>query len=140
VSGTRAFVIRRFELGPLAQWGFIAGALAACLPALVCSWFFFTLVQALRGLLVGWRDVGFEVLGQRLSFNLIEMLNLRDALQTLTNVAAFGVLGIVLLALLMATALGVFGAIVMALLGAFYNATGRLRVEVEPVEKNVQTN
>jgi hypothetical protein len=140
VSGTRAFVIRRFGLGPLAQWGFIAGALVACLPAFVCSWFFFTLVQVLRGLLASWRDVGFDVLGQRISFNLVELLKLQDALQALTNIAAFGVLGIVLLALFMAAALGVFGAIVMALLGAFYNATGRLRIELEPVEKNVQAN
>jgi hypothetical protein len=135
----RAVVIRRFALGPLAQWGFIAGAVIACFPALVCSWAFFTLVQGLRGLLLSWRDVGFEILGQRLSFNLLEMMQLQNVSQTLTGIAGFGVLGIVFLALLFAVGLGVFGALVLLLLGAFYNTTGRLQVEVEPVEQNAST-
>ncbi len=133
---SRALVIKRFALGPLAQWGFVAGALIACLPAFLCSWIFFTLIQALRGLLAGWRDVGFEVLGQRLSFNLVETLNLQEALQTLTNLAGYGVFGIFLLALFVAVLLGVFGALVLSLLGMFYNATGRLRLEVEEVQSN----
>lgn len=133
---TRALIIKRFALGPLAQWGFVAGALIACLPAFLCSWIFFTLIQALRGLLASWRDVGFEVLGQRLSFNLVETLNLQGALQTLTNLAGYGVFGIFLLALLVAALLGVFGALVMSLLGMFYNATGRLRLEVEEVQSD----
>ncbi|OQY81519.1 MAG: hypothetical protein B6D41_19540 [Chloroflexi bacterium UTCFX4] len=132
----RTVVIRRFTLAPLAQWGFIAGALAACFPALVCSWLFFTLARNLRALLMSWRDVGFEILGQRLSFNLLEMLKLESITQTLTGVAGLGLLGIVLLALVFALGLGVFSALVMLLLGAFYNTTGRLQVEVEPVEDN----
>jgi uncharacterized protein (DUF58 family) len=48
-------------------------------------------------------------------------------------------LGIVFLALLFAVGLGVFGALVLLLLGAFYNTTGRLQVEVEPVEQNAST-
>lgn len=132
----RTVVIRRFALGPLAQWGFIAGAIVACFPALVCSWAFFGLVQGLRGLLYSWRDVGLEILGQRLSFNLLEMMQLQDFSQTLTGIAGFGVLGIVFLALLFALGLGVFGALVLLLLGAFYNTTGRLQVEVEPAENN----
>ncbi|MBI4671820.1 MAG: hypothetical protein HY741_09160 [Chloroflexi bacterium] len=129
----RALIIRRFALGSLAQWGFVSGALIACLPAFVCSWGFFTLIQAARGLLASWREVGFEILGQRLSFNMVEVLNLKDLLQLLTNVASVGVLGIVVLAMLGAVALGIFGALVLMLLGAFYNLTGRLRVEVEEV-------
>lgn len=133
---SRALIIKRFALGPLAQWGFVAGALIACLPAFLCSWIFFTLVQSLRGLLASWRDVGFEVLGQRLSFNLVETLNLQAPLQTLTNLAGFGVFGIFLFALFVAAMLGVFGALVMSLLGMFYNATGRLRLEVEEVQSD----
>lgn len=129
----RQFIVRRFALGPLAQWGFIAGAIVACLPAFLCSWAVFTAVQALRGMLINWRDVGFEILGQRLSFNMIEVLNLQELLTTLTKVAGLGVFGIVGLWCLLALALGVFGAAVLALLGAFYNTTGRLQVEVEPV-------
>ncbi len=136
----RSFVVRRFGLGSLAQWGFITGALVACFPAFVCSWVFFALLQGLRGLLLSWQDVGFEVLGQRIGFNLLEMLSLEDLVQTLNGVTGFGVFGILMVALLMALALGVFGAIVLALLGLFYNTTGRLQVEVEPVDANVQTH
>lgn len=134
-------VIRRFALGPLAQWGFIAGAIIACLPAFVCSWAFFTLVQGARSLLYSWRDVGFDILGQRISFNLLDVMNLQDLTQTLTGIAGLGVIGIVVLALLFAAGLGVFGALVLLLLGAFYNTTGRLQVEVEPAENtNASTN
>ncbi len=135
----RAVVIRRFALGPLAQWGFIAGAIVACLPAFVCSWGLFTLAQGLRGLLYSWRDVGFDILGQRFSFNLLETLNLENVSQTLTGLTGLGLFGIVFLALGLALALGVFGALVLLLLGAFYNATGRLQVEVEAAENNAPT-
>jgi hypothetical protein len=135
---TRALIIKRFALGPLAQWGFVAGVLIACLPAFLCSWIFFTLIQSLRGMIAGWRDVGFEILGQRLSFNIVEMLNLQEALQTLTSIAGFGVFGILLLALVVAALLGLFGAMVMTLIGLFYNATGRVRLEVEEVPLNEQ--
>lgn len=133
---TRALIIKRFALGPLAQWGFVAGVLIACFPAFVCSWIFFTLVQSLRGLMAGWRDVGFDVLGQRISFNLIDVLNLQGVLESLTNIAGFGVFGILLLALFVAALLGVFGALVMTLIGLFYNATGRIRLEVEEVQRD----
>jgi len=128
---TRSLIIRRFALGPLAQWGFIAGALVACLPAFVCSWVFFTAVQGLRGLIASWRDVGFDVLGQRLSFNMVEMLQLQKALESLTSIAGYGVFGILLVALGIAALLGLFGALVLTLIGLFYNATGRLQLEVE---------
>lgn len=130
---TRALIIRRFALGPLAQWGFIAGALIACMPAFVCSWVFFTAVQGLRALIAGWRDVGFDVLGQRLSLNLVETLQLQKALDALTSIAGFGVFGIFLAGLGIAALLGIFGALVLTLIGLFYNATGRIRMEVEEV-------
>ncbi len=130
---TRALIIKRIALGSLAQWGFVAGIVIACLPAFVCSWIFFTLVQTLRGLIAGWRDVGIDFLGQRLSVNLVEVLKLQDALASLTNLASLGVFGIALVGLALAALLGVFGALVMTLLGLFYNATGRVRLEVEEV-------
>lgn len=130
---TRQLVIRRFALGPLAQWGFITGALIACLPAFVCSWIFFTAVQGLRGLIAGWRDVGFEFLGQRISFNLVETLQLQTVLESLTSIAGFGVFGILFLALGAAALLGIFAALVMTVIGIFYNATGRLQMQVEEV-------
>ncbi len=37
-----------------------------------------------------------------------------------------------------AAALGIFGALVMILLGAFYNATGRLQIEVEEVSAQAE--
>ncbi len=133
---TRALIIKRFALAPLAQWGFIAGALIACLPAFICSWIFFTLIQSLRGLIASWRDVGFDVLGQRIGFNLVETLNLQQVLETLTNLSAFGVFGILLVALFVAALLGAFGALVATLIGLFYNATGRIQLEVEEVPRD----
>lgn len=132
----RALIIKRFALGPLAQWGFVGGALIACLPGFLCSWFLFSLAQAFKGVLGGWRDVGFEVLGQRLSFNLVQALKLENLLELLTNIAGFGIFGIFLLALVLAAGLGLFGAMVTTLLGLFYNATGRIRIEVEEVEND----
>lgn len=82
--------------------------------------------------------MGFEILGQRLSFNLVEMLNLQQALESLTNIAGFGIFGIVLAALLVAALLGLFGALVTTLIGMFYNATGRLELQVEDMPRNEQ--
>lgn len=137
---TRSLIIKRFALGPLAQWGFVAGALLACLPAFVCSWIFFTTVQAMRNFVSGLRDVGLPVLGQRISFNLVDTLNLQSALKTLTDVAGYGVFGIVLSGLVIAVLLGAFGAAVLTLVGLFYNTTGRLELEVEELEHRVQKN
>lgn len=134
----RAVVIRRFALGPLAQWGFVGGAVVACLPAFVCSWLGFTLIAALRRMLAGWRDVGIEVLGQRISFNLVEMLNLQSFSQTLAGIAGLGIFGLILAALALALVLGLFGALVMTALGLFYNATGRLQLELEETAADEQ--
>jgi len=133
---SRLVVIRRFAIGPLAQWGFVAGALVACLPAFVCSSILFSAVTALRGLISGWRDVGFEVLGQRISFNLVQVLNLSDLLQALTTIAGFGIFGVVILSFGLAAVLGIFGAVVLTALGLFYNATGRVQLELEEVTAN----
>jgi hypothetical protein len=131
---SRSVIIRRFALGPLAQWGFVAGVVIACLPAFLCSWVLFSLVSALRELIAGWRDIGFEVLGQRVAFDLVELLDLENLLAALTSIAGLGVFGVALLALLMAALLGGFGALVLTVLGVFYNTTGRLRLELEEVE------
>lgn len=129
----RELIIKRFALGPLAQWGFVAGVIVACLPAFLCSWVFFNLISALKGVIAGWRDVGLEVLGQRISFNLVELLNLQSLLQTSTTIAGFGIFGIFLLAIVLAALLGLFGAVVLTVIGVFYNTTGRLQIEVEEV-------
>lgn len=136
---TRQVIIRRFAIGPLAQWGFVAGLLIACLPAFVCSWALFAVVNAARNLIVGWSDVGVDLLGQRLSVNLVEVLSLQDLLGKLNGVAGLGVFGILLVALLLAGMLGVFGAIVLTLLGMFYNTTGRVRLELQEVEPGGQS-
>ena len=132
----RTLIIKRFALGPLAQWGFVAGALVACLPAFLCSWVFFTLVQSMRGLIAGWRDVGFDILGQRVSFNLVELLKLQNVLDSLTGISGYGVFGIVLMWLLLAGLLGIFAAIVLLLVGTFYNLTGRLQLDVEELQSD----
>lgn len=137
---TRSLIIKRFALGPLAQWGFVAGLLVACLPAFVCSWIFFSAVQFLRNLVSGWRDVGVDVLGQRLSVNLVDTLNLQQLLKSLTDLTVLGVFGILLSAVVIAIVLGLFGAFVLTLVGIFYNATGRVQFEVEEVERDAQAD
>lgn len=128
---SRQVIIRRFALGPLAQWGFVTGVIVACLPAFLCSWALFSLVSTVRHMLADWRDVGISLLGQRISVNLVDLLSLQDALQTLTTIAGLGFVGIVLLALGMAALLVVFGAVVLTILGLFYNTTGHVQLELE---------
>jgi hypothetical protein len=136
---SRTLIIKRFALGPLAQWGFVAGIVIACLPAFVCSWVFFALVGSLQSLISGWQDVGFEILGQRLSLDLVELLQLEDALRALTGLTGLGIFGILLLALAAAALLGAFGALVLTCIGLFYNATGRLKLEVEEEDRGGQS-
>lgn len=128
---SRTVTIKRFHLGSLALWGFIAAAAVACLPAFLCSWLFFTSLAAMQGVMAGWGEVGFSVLGQKIGFNLIQLLNLQGFYRTLTNVTALGGMGILFLAIAGVLLLGGFGALVILVLGAFYNATGRLQVDVE---------
>jgi hypothetical protein len=123
--------IKRFSLGSLALWGFIAAAIVASLPSLFCSLTFFLSLAGLRNFIGGLGEVGFSILGQKISFNLIDLLKLKDFYTTLNTITAWGYVGILLLGLAAVVALGIFGALVTLLLGALYNATGRLQVEVE---------
>ncbi len=130
---THTYVVRRLGIGSLARWGFAAGALVACLPALLCSGLLFTVVDIVRRVVEGWRDVGVSVLGQRIALNMVDLLHLQQFLDTLRTIDALGILGILLLGLILAAALGLIVAISFVLLGLFYNLTGRM--ELELVEK-----
>jgi hypothetical protein len=127
---SRTFVIRRLGITSLARWGFVAGALVACLPAFACSALFFSVVAAVRRALEGWRDVGLTFLGQRLSLDLIQLLHLQTFADALNSLAALGVFGILLLWLMFAAALGLVVALSFMLLGLFYNLTGKLELEL----------
>lgn len=128
---SRALVIRRFALAPLARWGFVIGVLVACLPTFLCSWLVFALIGALTDLMSGWRNMGFELFGQRLRFDLVELLGLEGVYRSLNDLATFGVFGILLLTLGGGAMLGLFGALITTTLGLLYNATGRLKIEVD---------
>ncbi len=127
---THSYVIKRLGIASLARWGFAAGALVACLPAFACSAIFFTAAAALRAIVEGWRDVGISFLGQRLSLNLVQLLQLQSFADTLRTLAGLGVFGILVLWLALAAALGLIVALVLILLGLFYNLTGRLELEL----------
>jgi hypothetical protein len=127
---TRSYVIKRIGISALARWGFVAGALVACFPAFACSAILFSITAAVRRIVEGWRDVGLTVLGQRLSLDFIQLLNLNNFDQALSSINALGVLGILLLALVLAFAMGVVVALSFVLLGVFYNFTGRLELEL----------
>jgi hypothetical protein len=128
---SRTVTIKRFSLGSLALWGFMAAMIVACLPSFLCSWTFFASLAALRTFIGGWGDVGFSILGQKIGFNLIELLKLGGFYEALNAITAWGFMGIVLLAFASAILLGIFGALSILVLGAIYNAIGRLQVEVE---------
>ncbi len=127
---SRSYVIKRLGIGSLARWGFVAGALIACLPASVCSVIFFSIAAALRRLVETWRDVGVTVLGQRYSLDFVQLLQLRSFVDALRGIDALGILGILLLALVLAVAMGIVVGLSLVLLGVFYNFTGRLELEL----------
>ncbi len=127
---SRSYVIKRLGIGSLARWGFAAGALIACLPAWICSAIFFSIAAALRRLIETWRDVGVTILGQRYSLDLVQLLQLRSFADALRGIDALGILGILLLALVLAVAMGVVVGLSLVLLGVFYNLTGRLELEL----------
>lgn len=133
---TRSVVVRRIALGPLAQWGFIIGAVIACLPAFLCSWVFFTAAQALRNLLTSMRDIVIDPNFLKIHINLVDLLSLQSQQQNVSMVAGYGVLGIALVGLGLAILLGVFGALVTTLLGLFYNLTGRVELELEELPQH----
>lgn len=134
----RKVIVRRIALGPLAQWGFIIGAGIACLPAFVCSWLGFTALQALRNFLTNLRDIVIDPNFLNIHLNLVEILQLESQTQNVNTVVSFGVLGIAVVGLGLALLLGIFGALVTTLLGAFYNATGRVELELEEVPARVE--
>ena len=132
---SRSFVIRRFGIASLARWGFVAGALVACLPALLCSAIFFTITESVRRVVQSWREVGVDFLGQRVRFDFVELLHLQNFSDALNQVDALGLFGILLVALCLALALGLFVGLVLILLGLFYNATGRIRIELTETDR-----
>lgn len=127
---THSYVIRRFGLASLARWGFTAGVLVACLPAFTCSALFFSITSEVYRIVGGWHDIGLTILGQRLSLDFIQLLQLDQFADGLKTIQAFGVVGILLLAVVIAAAMGIIVALSFALLGALYNFSGRLKIEL----------
>lgn len=126
----RSYVIRRFGLGSLVRWGFVAGALVACLPGLLCSGAFFWVASLIYQTIESWRDVGLTIVGQRFSLDFVQLLQLGALEGALRAIQALGVLGILVLSLLIASGLGVITALSLAVLGVMYNFTGRLEIEL----------
>lgn len=126
----RSYVIKRFGLGSLARWGFLAGALVACLPGFLCSTVFFWGTSVVYQTVESWRDVGLTIIGQRFSIDLVQLLQLGSFDDALRALQALGVFGILLLALAIAMVLGAIVAFSLTLLGVFYNLTGRLKIEL----------
>ncbi len=130
---THTYVVKRIGIGSLAWWGFVAGALVACVPMLLCSFSFFTLIGTARRIVEGWRDVGISILGQRIGLNMVDLLHLDQLLNTLRAADAVGILGILFLGLVLIALAGLLVAASLALLGLLYNLAGRM--ELTMVEK-----
>ncbi len=127
---SRTYVITHLGIASLARWGFAAGAIVACLPAFACSAVFFSILTAIFHTVESWHDVGLSFLGQRLSFDLVQALQLQSLVDLLQKLSALGVLGILLLWLGIAAAIGLIVALSFILLGLFYNFTGRLELQL----------
>jgi hypothetical protein len=104
--------------------------LVACLPAFICSVLFFSITSAAYQIVATWRDVGLTILGQHFYLDFVQLLQLGQFADGLKTIQAFGAAGVLLLALVFAAAMGIIVALSFALLGALYNFSGRLKIEL----------
>ncbi|MBU0490871.1 MAG: hypothetical protein KKA73_02300 [Chloroflexi bacterium] len=77
------YAIRKISLGSTLKYGFVLGVLLSLCPSLLCGLSGSWLVSVVYQVMAGWRDVRLEVLGQPIRFDLIDLLNLQEAVETL---------------------------------------------------------
>ncbi len=130
---THTYVVKRLGIASMTRWGFVAGALVACLPMSLCSLFFFTVIASLTQIVEGWQNLGVSFLGQKIPLNIVDLLQLQQFLTVLRALDALGLLGVLLLGLVLIALAGLMVAVSFVLLGLLYNFTGRM--ELTLVEK-----
>ncbi|HEY6042184.1 MAG TPA: hypothetical protein VIX58_08645 [Anaerolineae bacterium] len=131
----KRFTIRRFELGSLARWGCVTGALTALFPGLCAGWVLFTLLRAVRSTVEGWRSAKIDIpLIGALPVNVVDLLGLQSLLDGLRGADALGLLGVLLFTVAFAVLAGLFVMLNLLILGLIFNGVssvaGGIGVEV----------
>jgi hypothetical protein len=121
------YTIRRFAITPLARFGCVLGTLVSVIPACLCSLPGLWLVSAIRHLLEGWRSVTlFDMLGQKVTVNFIDLLNLNDLLRALRFFDDRAWLTLVAAIFFFCLTGGLAFTAIAAILGLGYNQLGAL--------------
>jgi hypothetical protein len=130
------YTVRRIGIVSALKYGFVLGAVIACLPGMLCGVASAQGVEALRRWLESWQMIRINLLVETLEFDLMELLHLK---QILTQVQALDQQRVWLaLALAMGSMLlvGLFAALITVLAGVIYNGiaglSGGIQVEIEP--------
>jgi hypothetical protein len=76
--------VRRIAPGSLSKFGCVLGALVSLLPSLLLAGCGLLLVGGLHHLLASWQRVEIHLLGQSIPVDVVSLLDLESALQTVT--------------------------------------------------------
>ncbi len=87
---TTRYVIQRIALGPVAKFGLALGILGSVLPACATAYLSRQALTFLLRTLEAATQAKISLLGQNLSVNLVDLLHLMPALQTLRALDALG--------------------------------------------------
>lgn len=126
----QSYVIKSIGLASLARWGFVLGGIIGCLPALVCSTAIFSLAAALSRTFENARQVGVDILGQQVSIDLVQLLQLGGLADSIQKLQVLGIFGILLFAVSLTIATGVIFGLSLVVFGALYNFAGRIKIEL----------
>ncbi len=127
--------IRRISLSSTLKFGLALGLLATLLPACLCGFLTASLIGMLRGFVEGMAQAKFNILGQSIPLNLVELLRLGAFLESLRSLEALGWLLALALAIVMGLGAALFVALTALLIGAGYNllaaVSGGLAVDMD---------
>ncbi len=84
------YVIQRIALGPVLKFGLALGMLGSLLPACATAYLSRQAVTILREGMEAAAQARFSILGQNITLNLIDLLHLMPALQTVRSLDAMG--------------------------------------------------
>jgi hypothetical protein len=127
--------IRHVRVRSVLAFGFVVGAIVACLPAFMCGATGAGAVSVARRWLEGWQTIRIDLLLDTLEFNLVEILRLQEVLTRLQALDQRRMLLGLVLALGLTLGAGLLAAVITGLSGAVYNAIagmwGGIELEVE---------
>lgn len=133
------YTVRRISLMPFARFGCLLGALASFIPSLICALGGVWTATTMRQWLESWSQARFNLLGQEIPLNLLELFGLKGLLELLQKIGlASGLAGLALF-IFFSLAGGALIGLISILVGMGYNflarITGGLVVELRQVDK-----